>query len=219
VEEKRSFPSDFQRRTLWRAVTGLAILTLGALLVGLVWLSSTVLGYLQPVLVPLAVAGIVAYLLDPVVRFLQLKGFSRIKGIITVFVGFLLFFGILFYFVGNKLSGQIKDVFDEDSGNSIGWMEPQTLRESKENGFYGWIMRTSFLKDARAFDARLENGGSITGPEKVKWRRDPETKALTNGENPPLRNSRTSLNPIGIAGSKLPTSTMPRNSSRSKTLV
>jgi len=79
---------------MWRALTGLAILVLGALLVGLIWLGSTVFGYLQPVLVPLAVAGIVAYLLDPVVRWLQTKGFSRMQGIVAVFVGFLLFFGI-----------------------------------------------------------------------------------------------------------------------------
>ena len=97
MKEDNEFPSEFQKRTLWRAVTGLAILILGALLVSLIWLTSNILGYLQPVLVPLAAAGIVAYLLDPVVKRLQKKGLSRIKGIVTVFSGFLIFFGILFF--------------------------------------------------------------------------------------------------------------------------
>ena len=44
---------------MWRALTGVAIMILGALLVGLIWLTSNVLGYLQPVFVPLAVAGII----------------------------------------------------------------------------------------------------------------------------------------------------------------
>jgi hypothetical protein len=51
VKEDNEFPSEFQKRTLWRAVTGLAILVLGVLLVSLIWLTSNILGYLQPVLI------------------------------------------------------------------------------------------------------------------------------------------------------------------------
>ena len=83
-----SYPPPFQKRTLWNAVTGLAIVTLGALLVGLVWLGSQIFGYLQPVLVPLAFAGIVAYLLDPAVTRLMRRGLSRIRAVIVVFCGF-----------------------------------------------------------------------------------------------------------------------------------
>ena len=115
VNQEPSFPSQFQKKTLWKAVTGLAILVIGALLVGLIWLTSSVLGYLQPVLIPLAVSGIVAYLLDPVVQWLQGKGLSRIKGIVIVFSTFVLFFGLLFSIVGIKLSGQIKNVLNKDS--------------------------------------------------------------------------------------------------------
>jgi predicted PurR-regulated permease PerM len=64
-------PTRFQQRTLWNAATGVAILIIGVLLVGLVWLTGRVFGFLQPVLIPLIVAGIVAYVLDPVVRLLE----------------------------------------------------------------------------------------------------------------------------------------------------
>ena len=83
-----SYPTPFQKRTFWNAVTGLAIVTLGALLVGLIWLGSQIFGYLQPVLVPLAFAGIVAYLLDPVVSRLMKRGLSRTRAVIVVFCGF-----------------------------------------------------------------------------------------------------------------------------------
>ena len=172
---------------MWKAVTGLAILVLGSLLVGLIWLTSAVLGYLQPVLVPLAVAGIVAYLLDPVVQYLQRNGFSRMKGIITVFSGFILFFSIMFFFVGNKLSGQLKDLLSEEGGTSSYYMEAATLEGAKENSSYGWIMRSSFRKDATAVRTYLKNGGSLIGPQKTKWRLDPDTGKLTDGKSPPSR--------------------------------
>jgi len=79
------YPTRFQSKTLWSAVTGVAILVLGALVVGLLWLSGTIFGFLQPVLVPLAVAGIIAYLLDPVVVWLERRKLSRLTAVLVVF--------------------------------------------------------------------------------------------------------------------------------------
>jgi len=86
----RNFPTTFQIRTLWNAATGVSILILGILLVGLIWLVGKLFGYLQPVLVPVLVAGIVAYLLDPVVRRLQKWGLSRLKSVVFVFVAMMI---------------------------------------------------------------------------------------------------------------------------------
>ncbi len=83
------YPTPFQQKTLWNAATGVSILVLGALLVGLIWLVGYIFGFLQPVLVPLIVAGIVAYVLDPVVVFLERRGMSRIWSVITLFLGVL----------------------------------------------------------------------------------------------------------------------------------
>lgn len=182
-DDENPFPSEFQKRTLWKAVTGLAILVIGALLVGLIWLISSIFGFLQPVLVPLAVAGIVAYLLDPLVQYLQRKGFSRLKGIITVFAGFLLFFGILFFFVGAKLSTQVNDAFVEKDTSSVGWLKEETIASAKKHDLYGWIMRAAFEKDSLAVKNRLENGGSLTGPNDRKWRLDRATGLLKNEDN------------------------------------
>lgn len=185
MSEEPNFPDNFQKRTIWRALTGLAILVLGALLAGLIWLTSTVLGYLQPVLVPLAVAGIIAYLLDPLVQILQTRGFSRIKGIAIVFTGFTLFFVTLFYFVGSRLSGELREILSEDSADSSGWLQPDTLATAKESKIYGWVLRNAFQKDPLAVQDRLADGGFLIGPGKTKWRLDTRTGELTDGNSSP----------------------------------
>ncbi len=84
------YPTPFQQKTLWNAATGVSIMILGALLVSFGWLAGYVFGFLQPVLIPLIVAGIVAYVLDPVVRFLEARGLSRMWAVITLFFAILI---------------------------------------------------------------------------------------------------------------------------------
>ncbi|MFK7911826.1 MAG: AI-2E family transporter [Akkermansiaceae bacterium] len=107
------YPSPFQRRTLWKALTGLAILIIAALLVGLIWLTGQILGYLQPVLVPLAVAGIIAYLLDPIVSWLQKKGLSRLKAVMSVFAAFIVFLVILGFMIVPPIAQQISEAIED----------------------------------------------------------------------------------------------------------
>jgi predicted PurR-regulated permease PerM len=79
-------PTRFQQKTLWNAATGVSLLVLGTLAAGLVWLTGQLFGFLQPVLVPLLVAGIAAYLLDPVVRWLEKRGLKRLWAVVCVFL-------------------------------------------------------------------------------------------------------------------------------------
>lgn len=81
----QEYPTPWQRKTLWTALTALAIVTIGGIAVGLVWLASRVLGFLQPILIPFAVAGVMAYLLDPVVSRLVSWGTSRHRAVFAVF--------------------------------------------------------------------------------------------------------------------------------------
>ncbi len=89
-------PTERQARLIWLAATGLAIAVVVALVAALIWGLGKVVQILSPVLWPLAVAGMLAYLLDPLVDFLQRKGTSRLRAIVTVFVGALLLLGVLF---------------------------------------------------------------------------------------------------------------------------
>lgn len=82
------FPSEFQRKVLWGAVTGLSIVLIGAVAVFMIWLIMRVLVFMQPVLVPLAVAGIIAYLLEPLIRKLTDRGAPRMRAMLIVFTTF-----------------------------------------------------------------------------------------------------------------------------------
>lgn len=94
AEKPSTFPTIFQRKTLWYAVTGISFMTLAALIVAAVWLGINVISLLQPVLVPVAVAGVIAYLLEPVVKWMVVKRkWSRIKSVAIVFAGGLLIVG------------------------------------------------------------------------------------------------------------------------------
>ncbi|MCH7228661.1 AI-2E family transporter [Haloferula sp. A504] len=108
-------PTPFQTRTLWRAATALAIGVIGVLVVAFIWLLGQVLGFLQPVVVPLAVAGIIAYLLDPVVRWFQTRGLSRLKAVIATFGAFLVVVGILAAITIPMVGNQINDIRQQRS--------------------------------------------------------------------------------------------------------
>ncbi|MGK0188610.1 MAG: putative PurR-regulated permease PerM [Verrucomicrobiales bacterium] len=88
-ESKAPYPTAFQRKTLWTAVTGVSIVSIGCISVGIVILVARILQFLQPVLVPLAAAGIIAYLIDPLVSKLIAREVPKIRAILVVFSSFL----------------------------------------------------------------------------------------------------------------------------------
>jgi predicted PurR-regulated permease PerM len=93
-------PTPFQIKTLWAAITSLSFLAIGftILLIGSLVVSA--ISFLQPVLTPIAVAAILAFLLEPVVKFSMRLGLSRIVSITLVYVAFAAFFvGLLVYII------------------------------------------------------------------------------------------------------------------------
>src|SRR5436190_13391979 len=78
-------PTERQARIIWLAATGFAIAVLLFLVALVIWGLGRVLDILSPVLWPLAVAGVVAYLLDPVVDWLERRKVPRTRAIVTVF--------------------------------------------------------------------------------------------------------------------------------------
>jgi predicted PurR-regulated permease PerM len=87
-------PTERQARLIWTALTGLAVALIVALAVVLIWALGRVIDRLSPVIWPLAVAAVIACLLDPVVDWLQARGRSRRTAIAAVFaMAFLLLVG------------------------------------------------------------------------------------------------------------------------------
>ncbi|MBN9691289.1 MAG: AI-2E family transporter [Verrucomicrobia bacterium] len=80
-------PSERQARIIWTSLTSLS-LVLGLALIGVVfWGLGLLIQLLSPVLWPLAVAVVLAYLLSPVVNWLETRGISRVRALSMVFVG------------------------------------------------------------------------------------------------------------------------------------
>jgi len=87
-------PSPRQTRVIWFGITSLAIAVSLALLASVIWGVGRALHLLSPVLWPLAVAGITAYLLDAVVDCFERRGMGRPRAIVAVFaIAFLLVLG------------------------------------------------------------------------------------------------------------------------------
>lgn len=88
-DSPQSIPTAFQKKTFWLALTGLSGTVIFALLIAFLWLAGIILGYLQQVLLPIAIAGIIAYLLEPLVSWLERRKMNRTVAVSSVLVAFL----------------------------------------------------------------------------------------------------------------------------------
>jgi predicted PurR-regulated permease PerM len=79
------YPAEWQRKAIWAAISALAISFLIFVFVAVVWIMANVISFLQPILIPVAIAAILAYLLDPVVTRMAGNGLGRTKSIILLF--------------------------------------------------------------------------------------------------------------------------------------
>ncbi|HRI14439.1 MAG TPA: AI-2E family transporter [Verrucomicrobiota bacterium] len=89
-------PSERQARTIWFAMTTLAVALSLALIGGVFWGLALLVQLLSPVLWPLAIAVVLAYLLSPVVNWLESRKLPRLRAVILVFAAVtVLFLGAL----------------------------------------------------------------------------------------------------------------------------
>jgi predicted PurR-regulated permease PerM len=99
----KKLPTAFQLSALWTAITALSITIIGALAIGLIYLATNVMAFLQPILVPFAVAGVLAYLLEPGVEWLERRGLNRQRSVLLAFAVFTLAIGGLGWWIVVKL--------------------------------------------------------------------------------------------------------------------
>ena len=82
----KKYPTPWQRKTMWTALTALFVVFLMFVVCSAVWIAANVVGFLQPILIPVAIAAILAYLLDPVVTRMTRHGIGRTKAVASLFV-------------------------------------------------------------------------------------------------------------------------------------
>lgn len=78
-------PSPKQANVIWFCVTSIAVAAVIALVGLVLWGLGFVINLLTPVLLPLALAGVLAYLLDPVVDLIENYRVPRVRAIVLVF--------------------------------------------------------------------------------------------------------------------------------------
>lgn len=101
---------------LWIAVTAASLLAIGAVAVYFVRVITDVLQFLQPVLVPVAFAGILAYLLEPIIKKLTDRGTPRFRAMMLVWLGFHLLLLLLFLSVAVPTISNIGGFVREQKG-------------------------------------------------------------------------------------------------------
>ncbi|MBX9743064.1 MAG: AI-2E family transporter [Chthoniobacterales bacterium] len=100
------FPTLFQQKVCWAALTCLAGLVIILIVLGLGWTVLEAIKIFQAILMPIAIATVLTYLLNPIVSWLCRHGFSRMFGVVTVFAMLFFFIGGLVFWIGPTLQKQ-----------------------------------------------------------------------------------------------------------------
>jgi predicted PurR-regulated permease PerM len=84
------YPTPWQKKMLWNAITSLSLLVIAGIVILALYVTTQILAFLQPLILPVAVAGVFAYLLEPVVTWLARRKLPRLLAVVIVFGAFLL---------------------------------------------------------------------------------------------------------------------------------
>jgi predicted PurR-regulated permease PerM len=80
------YPTPWQRKTMWATLTALFVVFLFVIVGAVIWAGASVISFLQPILIPVAIAMILTYLLDPLVTKMSRGTLSRTKAVLLLFV-------------------------------------------------------------------------------------------------------------------------------------
>jgi predicted PurR-regulated permease PerM len=105
-----NYPTPWQRKTMWAALTALFVVLLITIACSVVWIAANVMGFLQPILIPVAIAIILAYLLDPLITKMTARGLGRTKAVLSLFTIALLSIGVLVTWLAPIVSLQAASV-------------------------------------------------------------------------------------------------------------
>jgi predicted PurR-regulated permease PerM len=82
----KDYPTFWQRKTMWAALSAFFVVLLIVILGAVIWTGANIISFLQPILIPVAIAMIFTYLLDPLVTKMSRGTLSRTKAVALLFV-------------------------------------------------------------------------------------------------------------------------------------
>ena len=100
------YPTPWQQRTMWAALTALFVVLLIVIAGVVVYVGANLISFLQPILIPVAIAVILAYLLDPLVTELCRRKMGRATSIAVIFASVFIALAGLIWWVVPTISQQ-----------------------------------------------------------------------------------------------------------------
>ena len=91
---------------MWAALSALFVVLLVAIAGSVIWIAANVVSFIQPILIPVAIAVILAYLLAPVVTKMTEHGLGRTKAVLALFTVAFLSIGVLIAWLAPVVSMQ-----------------------------------------------------------------------------------------------------------------
>ena len=83
--DMKAYPTPWQRKTMWAALTACFVVLLVVVVGAVIWAAANIVSFLQPILIPVAIAVILTYLLDPLVTKMSRGTLTRTKAVALVF--------------------------------------------------------------------------------------------------------------------------------------
>ena len=111
--ELKEYPTLWQSKMMWAALSAFFVVMLITIACSLVWIAANLISFIQPILIPVAIAVILAYLLDPVVTKMTKHGLSRAKAVWALFAIAFLSIGVLITWLAPVVSMQAANVTRE----------------------------------------------------------------------------------------------------------
>src|SRR5881392_118727 len=81
----KEYPTPWQRKMMWAALTAFFVVVLIGIFASVIWAGASIISFLQPILIPGAIAAILTYLLDPLVTKMSRGPLTRAKAIALLF--------------------------------------------------------------------------------------------------------------------------------------
>jgi len=157
--QDKEVPTLFQRKTCWAALTGVALVVVVSLVFGLLFGLGSLFVALEPVLLPVVIAGFLAYLLSPCVALVQKRITRRIWAVVSVMsIACVLLVGLgltivppLVQQTGDLISKREQILESVVEGGKAQLAENRLLQKGVD------MLYSKMLKDARASELPLED--------------------------------------------------------------
>ena len=157
--QDKEVPSLFQRKICWAALTGVALVVVVSLVFGLLFGLGSLFVALEPVLLPVVIAGFLAYLLSPCVALVQKRITRRIWAVVSVMsMACVLLVGLgctivppLVQQTGDLISKREQILESVVEGGKAQLAENRLLQRGVD------MLYSKMLKDARASELPLED--------------------------------------------------------------